>query len=130
VSEPGPGVRAARGKSGERIAAVYLEGCGYRIVDLNRRVGRLEVDLVAEEARELVIVEVRLRSREDHGTPEETVDFRKRARLRTAGRRIWEEYGREGLTLRFDLVAIHMDRQGLRLRHHRGFLDPEGPGTE
>lgn len=115
---------------GEQFAALYLEGEGLRIVDRNRRVGRLEVDLVAESGSELVVVEVRLRSRADHGSPEETIDFRKRARLRTAGRRIWEGHGRDDLALRFDLIAIRVDPEGVRLRHYRAFLDPEGPGTE
>ena len=125
-------VQSVRGLFGEDLAALYLAGIGLRILGRNRRVGRLEVDLVAESAAsgELVVIEVRLRTREDHGRPEETVDRRKRARLRSAGRKVWEEQANPDLTLRFDLVAILLERRGLRLRHHPRFLDPDGPGAE
>lgn len=125
-----PPVQAARGRIGEQLAALYLESIGFHVLGRNLRAGRLEVDLLAERAGELVVIEVRLRTRGEHGSAEETVDFRKRARLRSAGRQLWEERGREDLALRFDLVAITIEPHGLSLRHHARFLDPEGPGAE
>lgn len=125
-----PSVQAARGRTGEELAALYLESVGFHLVGRNLRAGRLEVDLLAERPGELVVIEVRLRARGEHGSAEDTVDFRKRARLRSAGRRLWEERGRDDLALRFDLVTITVEPHGLCLRHHARFLDPEGPGAE
>ncbi len=89
------------------------------------RVGRAELDLVAIDPgppAELVIVEVRWRARRDFGLAEETVDGRKRARLRRAAYGLREIGLLPGgtplpkLALRFDLVVVE---PGPRLRHHR-----------
>src|SRR5258706_11577100 len=53
------GARQRLGASGERLAASWLEARGYRILDRNWRCPSGELDLVAELADELVIVEVK-----------------------------------------------------------------------
>jgi Holliday junction resolvase-like predicted endonuclease len=94
----------------------------------NVRVGRLELDLVAVDPGSpprLVAVEVRSRGRRDFGLPEETVDRRKLARLRSALSRLVTE-GRlpDGSALprlppAIDVVAVELGRGGLVLRHLR-----------
>ena len=91
----------------------------------NVRIGRHELDIVAVDPgppRTLVIVEVRWRGDRGFGLPEETVDHRKRARIRAAAYGLIE-LGRfdDGervphMPLRFDLVALE---PGGRIRHHR-----------
>ena len=87
-------------------------------------VGRAELDLIAIDPgppRSLVIVEVRWRARRDFGLPEETVDWRKRSRLRQAAWRWLETADVPRHPLRFDLVVVEPGDavSGLRLRHHR-----------
>jgi putative endonuclease len=71
------------GRWGETVAAYYLEQRGYRVLARNVRTGRGEIDLVArqEDARHpgdvLVFVEVKTRTNEQFGLPEEAVDGRK-----------------------------------------------------
>ena len=113
------------GDAAEARVAGNLVALGWRIVGTRVRVGRAELDLVAVDPgppAALVIVEVRWRGRRDFGLPEETVDHRKRARLRRAGFAL-REAGRlpggdvlPSLPLRFDLVVVE---PGNRLRHHR-----------
>jgi putative endonuclease len=112
------------GDAAEAMVAVRLERDGWRILGRHVRVGRFEIDLLAVDRgppEMLVVVEVRWRARRDFGLPEETVDGRKRARLRAAGFAV-RESGRltDGtaiprLPLRFDLVVVE---PGERLRHH------------
>ena len=113
------------GDDAEASVARYLTGLGWRVLGSHVRVGRAELDLVAVDpgpAPALVIVEVRWRGRRDFGLPEETVDHRKRARLRQAGFALRERGGfPDGtvvpqLPLRFDLVAVE---PGGRMRHYR-----------
>ena len=71
----------------------------------------------------LVVVEVRWRRRRDFGLPEETVDHRKRTRVRQAAY-AWLERGDHDvrhLPLRFDLVVVEPGIRGgeSRIRHHR-----------
>lgn len=113
------------GDDAEGKAAEHLEALGWRVLARHVRVRRDELDLVATDPgppAALVVVEVRWRARRDFGLPEETIDGRKRARLRRAGFGL-REAGRlpdgtplPSLPLRFDLVVV--EPRG-RLRHYR-----------
>lgn len=50
---------AARGRRGEQLAADYLEGRGWKIVQKNFRGGRGEVDIVAVRDNIVAFVEVK-----------------------------------------------------------------------
>jgi putative endonuclease len=76
--------RRSSGERGEALAARHLESLGWSVLARRVRVGRDEIDLVAVEPgppSALVIVEVRTRVSGRFGTPEESVDRRKVARL-------------------------------------------------
>jgi Holliday junction resolvase-like predicted endonuclease len=112
------------GDDAEAIVAAHLETRGWRVLARHVRIGRFELDLITVDPGpppNLVIVEVRSRSRRDYGLAEETVDGRKRARLRQAGYalraagRLPDGAPLPAAPLRFDLVVVE---QG-RLRHHR-----------
>jgi putative endonuclease len=109
------GRRQASGARGERLAGEYLEALGWTILGRRVRIGRDEIDLLALEPGPpacLVVVEVRTRSSGRYGSPEESVDRRKIARLyrAAAGLRALGALP-DGLPLpvhswRVDLVAI------------------------
>jgi len=74
------------GRSGEQLAARFLEDGGYRIVDRNWRGVRGELDIVAERDGTTVFVEVKTRSGPAFGHPFEAVTPKKiRALRRLAG---------------------------------------------
>ena len=113
------------GDAAESQAAGTLVAAGWTILARNLRVGRNELDIVALDPgppAELVIVEVRWRASRAYGLPEETVDWRKRARLRAAASGLLDggslPDGRPvpRLAVRFDLVVLE---PGGRVRHHR-----------
>jgi putative endonuclease len=118
---PVVGPRAERGRKGEEEAAAYLARCGYEIVARNYRCPWGEVDIIAREGGTLVFVEVRSRTSLAFGLPEESVDARKRARLRRAARHYLYSCGGPGGGCRFDVVALLWDpRGGIReLRHFK-----------
>ena len=113
------------GRHAESLAAAFLELRGYRILERNVRDGPRELDLVAEEAGWVVVVEVRFRQGTARGLPEETVGFHKRTNLLRAGRARWLERWRGLGRLRFDLISLHFTLDGLCLRHHRHFMNPD-----
>ena len=113
------------GDAAEARVAAHLEALGWRVLARHVRVGRAELDLVVVDPgppATLVIVEVRWRSRRDFGLPEETVDRRKRARLRRAGALLRasgalpDGTSLPNLPYRADLVVVE---PGDRLRHYR-----------
>jgi len=113
------------GDAAESHVAALLDAAGWSLVARNVHVGHAEIDLIAIDPGSppaLVVVEVRWRSGRGFGLGEETVDHRKRARLRAAAWRWLEEHDHPTLPLRFDLVIVEPGpRPGAvwRLRHHR-----------
>jgi Holliday junction resolvase-like predicted endonuclease len=53
-----PTARQGLGRTGERLAAEALMSEGYRILERNFRCRQGEIDLVAEDGRDLIFVEV------------------------------------------------------------------------
>jgi putative endonuclease len=112
------------GDAAEDLVVARLTAAGWRVLHRNVRVGRYELDLVAVDPgppQTLVVVEVRWRSRRDFGLAEESVDHRKRVRVRRAAFGLLDRGGLPPLPLRFDLVVVEPgDRGGEpRIRHHR-----------
>lgn len=101
------------GDRGEDIAADYLEGKGYRIIDRNYRFERSELDLIAfspeelgEYGSELVFVEVKTRSGVAFGRPEEAVSDAKKRQIVRAAQAYLHERRLEKARCRFDVVSI------------------------
>ena len=69
------------GRHGERLAVDYLTAHGWRILDRNWRCPQGEIDIVALEGRELVVVEVKTRRSRAFGDPLEAVTGQKLTRL-------------------------------------------------
>lgn len=113
------------GDAAELQVADRLTAGGWSILGRNVHVGRYELDLVAVDPgppRMLVVVEVRWRSGRAFGLPEETVDGRKRTRVRAAAYGLLDRgvlpdgVPVPHLPLRFDLVVVE---PAGRVRHHR-----------
>ncbi len=103
------------GQRGETIAAEYLEQKGIRILDRNYRFERNEIDLVCFDpdghdagVGEIVFVEVKTRSGDLFGRPEEAVTPEKRDHIVAASRAYLYEKKLEGAACRFDVVSIVM----------------------
>ena len=128
ADRPGDHERTAAQQAGdaaETLVAARLTDAGWTVVARNVHVGRHEIDLVAVDPgppAALVVVEVRWRTGRDFGLAEETVDHRKRVRIRAAAYGLLERGALPDgsqvprLPLRFDLVAVE---PGGRIRHHR-----------
>ncbi len=103
------------GDSGERVAALFLEQRGYKILDRNwrSRTRAGEIDLVAEDADGLAFVEVRTRRGDTVGSPEESITPRKRARLIALAQEFLQTHPEYAVRAwRIDLVAIQLERAG------------------
>lgn len=84
-ADPGrAGGHIALGRRGERQAAEFLAGRGFRVVGTGFLARRGEVDLVCRRGDRLVLVEVKTRSSDAFGAPAEAVGVRKRRALQAA----------------------------------------------
>ena len=104
--------RQALGRRGEEEAARYLAGLGYRVVERNFRCPEGEIDLIVLDGSVLVFVEVRSRSTDTFGLPQESVTGRKQKKVRrVAGHYLSLSGGHRG-PLRFDVLAVKLGRTG------------------
>ena len=65
------------GRVGEEKAAEFLTKKGYKILKTNYKTHVGEIDVIAEDNKTIVFVEVKTRSGDSYGEPCEAVDFRK-----------------------------------------------------
>ncbi len=65
------------GFSGEKVAADFLKKQGYKILKTNFRSKFGEIDIIAQDKDTVVYIEVKTRSSNQFGLPEEAVGFRK-----------------------------------------------------
>lgn len=106
-----------KGALGEQYACHFLEELGYEVLARNWRFGRDELDIIARTARELVIVEVKTRSSDQHGQPEESVKKGKRSTMIRGANAYVQATGCE-LALRFDIVSVILHPGGKPYIHH------------
>jgi len=112
------------GRIGEEIAERYLLLAGYRIIDRNYRVRRLEIDIIVQRRDCLVFAEVKTRRSSDFGSALENLLPAKIEKIREAAVSYISENCPAGKpeNFRIDLIAIDMDaeRGRMTLNHIEG----------
>jgi putative endonuclease len=93
------------GAAAESLACAHLQRAGLKLVTRNYRCPPGEIDLIMDERGTLVFVEVRYRRSSRHGSPAESVDARKRARITAAAQHYLLGRAHDG-ECRFDVVAV------------------------
>ena len=114
------------GQKGEQLAADLMKKKGYKILETNWRLGHLEMDIIAANRKEIVFVEVKTRTSEVAGAPEEAVDAQKRRFMITAGN-AYMKYHQEKRKLRFDIIGILMNKSGEieQISHYENAFSPD-----
>jgi len=111
----------AIGGRAEEAAREHLLARGLSLVGANLRIGRLELDLVLQEGPVIVVVEVRTRGPGSWRRALDSVDRRKRARIRAAGERLWRDrFARDASVerMRFDIAAVTFQPDGSAVVEH------------
>jgi putative endonuclease len=98
-------MRQHLGQRGEDIAAGYLEQKGYEILHRNYRTPLGEADVIANDKKILVFVEVKARTGKAFGEPFEAVDYRKQEKIRRIALYYLKLYKLDK-QVRFDVVSI------------------------
>lgn len=101
------------GRSGEDLATDYLESEGYVIFERNYRFEKSELDIVCflpdedyTKGGEIVFVEVKTRSSDRYGAPEESIDDAKILSVIKASKAYLYEHKLEGSPARYDVISI------------------------
>lgn len=104
------------GKQGEAVAQKYLLEKGYKILATNWRFGKDEIDIIARHNSFLVIVEVKTRSTNSYGDPEEAVTNKKRKFLVRAADAYVEQH-KVNEEVRFDIISIVVTEKHWEVNH-------------
>lgn len=99
--------RKLLGQEGESAAEQYLRHKGYRIVARNLRSSVGELDLVAEDGRALVFVEVKARRTDAFGGAIHAVHQRKQEKLIQLAAQYLAHHHITDRPCRFDVVLLH-----------------------
>ncbi len=111
------------GIMGEKLAQQHLRKLGYNILETNWHFGHLELDIVAQDGNELVIVEVKSRSGIRYEHPSEAVTNAKIKRIVEAADAYIQENDIEFET-RFDVITVIFFGQNHELEHFKDAFYP------
>ena len=104
------------GKKGEQLAVAYLLEKGYKILEKNYRYLKAEVDIIAQQENTLAVVEVKTRSSDVFGNPQDFVNPKKIKLLVSAIDAYVTSKDLE-VEVRFDIIAILKEKNEFKIEH-------------
>ena len=109
---------------GESIAATFLKGAGFSIVERNFRCVCGELDIIARDGRTIEFVEVKCRNNQNYGPPQLAVTPFKQRQISKAAL-VWLSKRRlYDAEARFDVVAIVLHESDLpEIEHIRNAFE-------
>jgi putative endonuclease len=98
--------RKELGKSGEDLAVQFLKRKGYKVLCRNVKLNFGEIDILAEDKEDIVLVEVKTKTSADYGEPVEEIDYFKKKKLWALARALNQKYPEKNI--RIDVVSVKM----------------------
>ena len=99
------------GNRGEELAAGYLEDKGYRVTARNFHVSHDEIDIIAEDEKYIIFVEVKTRAQTEvnirYGRPAMAVNYSKKKKLLRAALEYLRRF-KPGKAPRIDVIEVYM----------------------
>ena len=103
------------GNAAEADAAAFLKSKKMKIIDTQYRNRFGEIDIIAKDGEEFVMVEVKARNDHEFGYPEESVTRSKLRKIAIVGAMFMDNY--PGVEWRIDVVAIEYDQDPPKITH-------------
>jgi putative endonuclease len=98
--------RRELGRTGENAVAAWYEANGYVIVERNWRRREGELDLIVRKGRSYVFCEVKTRTSDAFGAPQEAVGRLKQTRIRHLAAQWLSEATVRAVAIRFDVASV------------------------
>ncbi|MCK5645280.1 MAG: YraN family protein [Anaerolineales bacterium] len=113
------------GDFGEEVAADSLRAKGYRILARNWRTSAGEIDIIAEQNDVIVFVEVKTRTSDLYGTPQDAITQNKRRRIIRSSLVYLTEMDLLDRDWRVDMVAILCGRNWVvtNVEHYENVIE-------
>lgn len=104
------------GKEGEELAVNHLLEKGYEILEQNWRYLKAEIDIIAQTGTTLAVVEVKTRSTNEFGNPQDFVNPKKIKLLVSATNEYVTQRDLD-VEVRFDIIAITKTNSKIEIEH-------------
>lgn len=105
------------GNRGEALASQYLETLGYEILDRNWTFQKAEIDIIVYKDQQIVFVEVKTRSGNAFGQPEDFVNAVKQKTMERAAEEYIYLMSHKG-EIRFDIISILFETSDKHILRH------------
>lgn len=116
--------RRTLGKSGEQLAARFLRKKRYRILEMNYRTSRGEIDIIARSGQVLVFTEVKTRRSDFLESPLAAVTIKKQRQISMVAQEYLNSNNLFDSEARFDVIAINLKDDGRpRIEHIENAFD-------
>lgn len=96
------------GNNYEDVACRYLDSIGYEIITRNFRCKLGEIDIIAKDAESIVFIEVKYRSSNNLGYPEEAVSKAKQRTIISVAKYYILINRLHNYNIRFDVIACYI----------------------
>jgi putative endonuclease len=124
------GDRSIQGIAGEKAAAQFLRRKGMKVLRRNWKGRSGEIDLIVRDGDVLVFVEVKARSSERWGAPEDAVTPAKQIHLTSAATEFVARHRVRDRLLRFDVVSVLLTDEGPVIQHFTDAFPPRYAGKK
>lgn len=94
------------GDLGEDLATEYLENIGYKILERNLKLFVGEIDILAQDKKTIVIVEVKTVRGWGFGLAQELVRFKKQQKLKLLAKALIQKYPNS--QMRIDVIGVDL----------------------
>ncbi len=110
------------GQLGEQIAQKFLQNKGYKIHECNWRWGKGEIDIISRNEEILVFIEVKTRTKNTFGNPEDAISDKKQNLIYELATEYMYQAGHES-EFRFDVIAIVLEPE-IEINHFEDAFFP------
>ena len=98
--------RLSLGDRGETVACRFLKEHGYKILETNYKCKLGEIDAIAQRDGRLVFIEIKTRTSERFGVPQEAVHPQKQEKILKLAAWYLKEKNLGDIPIAFDVVAV------------------------
>lgn len=109
------------GNLGEDLAEKYLRQKRFKIIKRNFTTKIGEIDILARDKSDIVVVEVKTKSGSDFGEGYEMVNYFKRRKLLQLAKMLQKDYARA--TIRIDVISVDLSQDPPEIKHFENAVE-------
>ncbi|MDH4358821.1 MAG: YraN family protein [Candidatus Berkelbacteria bacterium] len=113
--------RKSTGSYGEELAAKHFKKNGYKIIARNFKTKIGEIDILARQKKDIIIVEVKTKSGRELGEGYEMVNYFKRRKLLQLAKLLQIEYPKS--VIRIDIISVDTSKEPPAIRHFESAVE-------